>query len=250
MENEPKLTQEIETRVDSDKKSRKFIYLTLAIILLGAGVLVYFKVYKPDQKSAQQTQDSSSQIFVAEKKELTEEQRKKIEAEIDGSLAQLRGLDGDQFTEDRDKLNTKLAGLYNQLGEYQKALDVLEKVTQGYKDKTARVWAYYIKSYRGLNDKPKGLEAANKALALDNENPQYLLAQIEFTENKTSDEIKQMFENALKKSDNDIDVVTSYAKYLEQIGDKPGAIQFWQKAGEIDDKDKATYDAEIGRLQK
>lgn len=248
MENEPKITEEVETRQAKSASSRNFVYIALVVLLLGAGAYIYLK-NKPttEVKTGNQGQ---TQVFREEKPKISDERKKILQAEMEGIETQIKNLDGDGLSGERDKLYTRLAGVKNQLGDFDGAVKELNKVSGEYKDKTARVWAYYIMAYRGMGEKAKGLEAANKALSLDAENPEYFLSQIEFTEGKSNDELKSMYEQALKKTDESIEVVVSYARFLESIGDKPGAILYWTKAGEVNNSNKAKYDAEITRLNQ
>lgn len=248
MEQETNYIEEVGLGDKQPKQPKKFLWIAIIIIVLGAGIGAYFY----SQKSAQApvVTNENKVVFREEKPALTDDRKKVLEAEAEGAKAQLNSLTGANFAEDRDKLNTKLAGIEIQLQRYQSGLDYLEKVSSGYQDKTARVWAYYIMAYRGMNDSEKGLTATNKALSLDSTNPDYLLSQIEFSVGKSTDEYKAMYDSAIKASEDDVEVIVSYARYLESVGDKAGAIAEWQRAGEVHASGKATYDSEIARLNQ
>ena len=46
------------------------------------------------------------------------------------------------------------------------------------------------------------------------------------------------------------DIYTSFAGYLEKIGDIEGAIEQWERAREVYPENKEVYEAEIARLKK
>jgi tetratricopeptide (TPR) repeat protein len=223
--------------------SRKYIYAVIGLIIL---IIIILLVRNNDSKTT--TLEDGTQIIKEQLTNLSAEERQLLESQIAGFNEQLKSLDGDKFVDEKNSLYYKLASAQSKLGKYEDALSTLDKISSDNKIQ-ARIWALRTNIYRDMGDKGKALEAANNALQLDRENPAYWLAAIEFS-TANNDEKKKQYEEALKLTQNDIDIVVSYAKFLESIGDKPGAILFWQKAGQTDEKNKAKYDAEVSRLQQ
>jgi tetratricopeptide (TPR) repeat protein len=234
---------EVSTKASS---SRKYMYIVAAIIIV---IIVVLLVKNKGGNHTTTTSDGQNQIVTERVTNLSSQERQLLESQMAGYVEQLKKLDGDQFKEQRDGINYKLAGIEYKLGKYQDSLDTLNKISTESKQQ-AQIWALKTNIYRDMGDNAKALDAANNALKLDRESPKFWLAVIDLSTDKSNDEQKHQYEEALKLTQNDIDVVVSYAKFLEKIGDKPGAISFWQKAGQFDDKNKANYDAEIKRLQQ
>lgn len=78
-------------------------------------------------------------------------------------------------------------------------------------------------------------------------NKYILLEQEKF--NATADQIKVLYEEALAKTNNNSDVVITYATFLESVGQINQAILQWQKAIEVNPSKTEVYQAEITRLQ-
>lgn len=226
------------------KENIKYIFgLIILLIVLGVG----FGIWK-----AQERQKLAQTGVIHEKTvNLSVEERQRIEAQMKGYSEQIKGLSGDTLTKERNKVYILLAGTQYKLGQYSDALKSLDIAAPDNQDST-RLWSYYTFTYRDMGDISKAYESAKKLVDLDQENPQNWQTYIDIavTAKKSNDEIKELFLNAVKKTDADTDLVISFAKFLEAIGDKPGAISMWVKAGESNSQEKTNYDAEIARLQK
>lgn len=244
MENENNLYEQTESGEPKASKSRKYWYIIGAILLIVVVVLVVTK--KMPENSPSNTGD---QIVKERLVNLSGDERKLLESQLAGYTEQIKGLSGDSFVDQRDALSLKIAGVEYKLGKYQDAVDTLSKVSEA-KQKEPRIWALYTNIYKDMGDKVKALDSAHRALEMDKENPSFWMAVLDLSTDIPNDEQKKNYENAINRTDNNVDIITSYAKFLEKIGDKPGAILMWQKAGQLDDKDKATYDAEVKRLQQ
>ncbi len=237
-------TPNLETSEATPKASRSRTYILAVIALIAIIIIVLLVKNRLPENSSTQGNNIVKERLV----NLDGNARKLVESQLAGYQEQLKGLGGDQFAKERDSLLVKLAGAQYKLGKYQDAVDTLSKISEEGKN-TARVWGLYTNIYRDMGDTENASKAAQQALDRDRENPDFWLAVIEFSGNKSNDDQKKQYETALRTTDNNIEIVVSYAKFLEKIGDKPGAILYWQKAGQLDDKNKANYDAEVKRLQ-
>lgn len=61
--------------------------------------------------------------------------------------------------------------------------------------------------------------------------------------------MKAVYHDALEALPNEIDIFTSFARYLGDNGDTQGAILYWEKAKEYRPSASAIYDAEIKALK-
>jgi len=68
--------------------------------------------------------------------------------------------------------------------------------------------------------------------------------------NANNDQVNALYAEALNKTKSNIDVMTSYATWLEKSGDLKSALDYWQQAVLINPDNKSTYETEISRLQK
>ncbi len=70
--------------------------------------------------------------------------------------------------------------------------------------------------------------------------------------NAPEDQMTLLYAEALDKTKNELtaltDITTSYATYLEKIGNLQAAKEYWQKAAEMNGDNRKAYDAEIKRL--
>jgi tetratricopeptide (TPR) repeat protein len=104
-----------------------------------------------------------------------------------------------------------------------------------------------------MNDYEQAQQAYRRAIELRPQNADFWLRYIVFEKEKmaTSKEVlNSYYLDALGKTTNNIDIITSYATWLEKVGDISKSIEYWQKAVELNPGNKALYKAEITRLQK
>lgn len=121
---------------------------------------------------------------------------------------------------------------------------------------------YINSSLQGvLSDIAGAITSIDKALIYDAQNTTYWKWKISLTItkmvtagiSKTSSEyintIKSIYENALKITNSNIEIITPYAIFLEGIGDINQAILYWEKAIVINPLVKQSYMTEIVRLK-
>lgn len=61
--------------------------------------------------------------------------------------------------------------------------------------------------------------------------------------------VKNIYIDALKATNSNIEILTPYAIYLESIGDKTGAIALWEKAITVNPTAKTSYQTQIDRIK-
>ncbi|MBX4191379.1 MAG: hypothetical protein KW804_01100 [Candidatus Doudnabacteria bacterium] len=100
-------------------------------------------------------------------------------------------------------------------------------------------------------------EEANKniktAIEKDEKNPdlrrKYIFLQQDKL-NASNEKLDQLYIEALRATDSNVDIITVYAEYLERVGNLPKAIEYWKQAITLNSKNKALYQAEIVRIEK
>ena len=98
-------------------------------------------------------------------------------------------------------------------------------------------------------DLSKTAENAKKAVELDPENHQPWVIYLEAEPNLSNEDRQAKYKDAVLRTDYHSEVLVSYAKFLEKIGNTKEAIEQYKKAGEKNSERKAEFDAEITRLE-
>ena len=92
----------------------------------------------------------------------------------------------------------------------------------------------------------------DKALAIKFDEPNFWYLKIELAtvlSKSNFNNISDVYLRALEATNNNIDMITSYARFLGQADKGQESITYWQKAIELYPANKATYQAEIDRLK-
>ncbi|HTL39260.1 MAG TPA: hypothetical protein VL306_00385 [Methylomirabilota bacterium] len=181
---------------------------------------------------------------------LTPGDRQKLEAEVASLEAQENSLPADP--QNRYDFYYRLAVRRYALGRDKDAMAALDKIVDEKGDYTYpdQVWYTYANIYNDSKDYDRAVVAMSKAVDIDGTNPQYWLTYIGIWGQKDPKKnLTDLYNEALTKTGNAIEVVRAYGRYLEYLGQKDAAIVEWQKAGEVDPAGKADYDAEIKKLQ-
>lgn len=180
--------------------------------------------------------------------ELTDEQKKSLEDEAGNLQAQINSLPANPDPDEKYDLYVKLASVRYNLTQYPEAIAALDAVRDQHQNKPS-MWQRYALVYKAMADPAKGREAAKRAVDLDKTIPGYWITYIELSADQGNDATKALYQQALTDTENNVGIVTAYAKFLETAGDKQGAIDQWRKASEIFPAGKTDYDQEIARLQ-
>jgi tetratricopeptide (TPR) repeat protein len=215
-------------------KGKTIFYIAMVIVLLAAIGGGGFFVKKHYRK-----------ILSEKNLNLPEDGRIALEAQLEALENQINNFPPEAKANDKDAVYVRLAEVKYRLGLYSQALSALENVSDNFQNNPA-VLALYAGIYHDQGDIIKAKESARQTVDADNKNPQAWLVYIELS-NKS--EKSGLYSQALEKTGGSIGVVTAYAKFLEDSGNKQASIEQWQKAAEIFPAGKTTYDGEISRLQ-
>lgn len=114
-------------------------------------------------------------------------------------------------------------------------------------------------AYSGLfsaESAQKNYQNAEKAILLAiKENPgnsdywNWYLLLLKDALNASRSKLDTVYSDAYNKVSNKINIVTQYARILESLGDKEGAIKEWQKAINLNPSMQAVYQSEIDALR-
>ncbi len=223
----------------NNKKIAIIVLALVILVLLGLGVRHVMQVSKPIVliEKADTKLSPSNLLFV--QKRLADEQK------------QVSAFDEKTSLITKVSLYFALAADQRALGEYGEAKRTLE-TAMAIDPKNSNIIQTYSSLLSVMGDKNGALVYIDKAIALFPTEDNYWRWKIELEKDmgKTPAELEMVFKDGLKKTDNDLNVVTYYAVFLEGEKRYTDAIAQWKEAIKIEPSLKATYQAEIERLQK
>src|SRR6185503_4071899 len=210
----------------------------IIISLIFAVVVGGFAVYAAKTKTHSNTAT----------KTLTEKQRQTYEGQLAQADADLAAASTDQ-----DKSN-----FYQDKGLALASLGRSDEAKQAYAE-SIRLNPNNAGAYSGLfalqvntEDFDGAQQSIRKAIELEPTSTRWK-KYIAFSQeqlNASDEAINTLYQDSLRSVKNNKELITSYARFLEEIGNKPAAIEQWKKAIEIDAEHKAKYEAEMTRLQE
>lgn len=221
------------------KKQIIFAIITCLIIILGVAGFILYSNYK-HEASLIKYKDSK---LTADEKKVFEDKLARDETTLSKK---------DLSSQERyDWLLDQGDNLYG-LGRLADAEDAFQEAMELKPD----MLAAYVRLFNVQVDRTnyKGaIKNIKKALDLRLENPdlwkKYIQLEIDKF-NATNEQIKSLYSDALLNAKSNIDILTSYAAWLEKVGDLQKAKEYWQQAITINPDGKPIYQAEIDRLEK
>jgi tetratricopeptide (TPR) repeat protein len=206
--------------------NKKILWGVIFLVILGAGIVWFTKTHKPIP-TAQQEQFS-------------------------GKIADLMKIVNDPKSSKADVM-----GAWLQIGINYESLGQLDQEEAAFL-KAAEVdpnsylpWSNLGTLYIEMHRYDKAAEALQKALSINNTDPNLWLKWINFNRYQvgTDDKhIRMIFNDAYKATNNNNLLLRAGASYLEDIGDLPGALSAWQAVLKQSPNDAAVK-AEITKLQ-
>lgn len=219
------------------------IIICLVIVLAFVGYYFYYPYY--------QNYKYQTSLIKVKDPRLTDSERQIYEQRLADNA---KGL-ADAKTDDEryNWLLDKGNSLYG-LGRLAEAEQVFQEAVKLKPDKPAG----FVSLYTARNDRRdyKGaLESIKKASSLSPGSAEiwrkYIQLEIDKF-NPTKEFVKALFNESLTKTQvylSQIDIVTFYASWLGKVGDYSEAIQYWQKAIELNPAEKTLYQGEINQIQ-
>ncbi len=197
----------------------------------------------------QQGQGPSGDLNLQEVENLKpEDQRKELEKQLKDYEDRAAHLSADANISDKYLVYIKLAELQNRLELFDAAIKSVDQIAEQRQD-NSRIWATYATSYLGARNIPKAQENIQKALAISDDTPEYWVIYFQAFADAPVADLDAKYVEALRKTNNNIDIVISYARFLEKQGNKEKAIGYWETARNINPDGAAQYEAEIARLR-
>lgn len=194
---------------------------------------------------------SNEQRITYKDPQLTEEQKKVFLDKIAKSEAELTEFSSESKKEDVYQRYLAIASNYVPLGEFAKAQ------------------AWYLKAGKLLPQYPLPWYAVavvesdmreyssaemhiDKAIALDPANPEYWRFKIDLKKSLGADAetMEALFAEAQKSTSDHVDILTVHAKYLGDQDNIVPAVKLWRAAIEKNPEARASYEAEIKKLQQ
>jgi len=136
------------------------------------------------------------------------------------------------------------------LGKLDQAKNEFKKAI-GYDSEGVGAYVGLFETYKSMNDIKAARESILRAIDIRPANQDAWIKYLTFEIAQKSlkqETIVSLYEKALKQTNNNIDIITNYARYLELINDMR-AVDYWSLAGEANPSMKETYQAEIERLK-
>lgn len=225
---------------------KKFIILFLAIALIWGGYYIYWSSTRPYVFAPY---ESSS---LADKKSyLNEKDTEEIKKKIWEVQKIIDNFDDQSTVKDKNNAYFVLASHQQSIGLYLDAKKTLETSLQGNMN-TNILQAYAILLYN-MGAGEAAIQYIDHVLKIAPNIPNYWRSKIELASGVYSGDneyLDDLYNQALKSTGENIDIVTIYAQFLEKSGRKEEAIEYWQKAIKLYPSDTQIYQQQIDNLNK
>lgn len=223
------------------KQSLKNIVIVL--LILGAGTVVFLI----DKNNT--VKQRAGDLALRDINKLGEQERiKALEDQVKALTEETSKLKDDAEGSIKYAAYIKLAEAQLELGKNQEALDSLNRIPED-KRTNSRVVVAYIRAYKGVGDLRKAKELSSQNVLVYNEDPAIWVAYLESFTDMPNDQLNGLYREAIVKTQSNLQVMISYAKFCERIGDKATAIAAWETAINGDPANEAKYREEIARLR-
>lgn len=221
--------------------TKSIVYIIIAILVV-AGAIFAFTNHKREQQRI-------ADLSINDIKKLNEEEQKRaLEARVKELERQVTELSVDTDASGKYTAYISLAEARLELKNYSGAISALDSIPEEKKTNSRVLLAYGI-AYKGTGENDKAKEHIDKSLSLDDTIPQPWLAKIELNADLPNDQIDAMYREAIAKTKSNVDVMVSYARFAEKIGNKDLAVAAWETAINVNSEKEAEYRAEIARLR-
>ncbi len=206
-------------------KKKIIIIYSLAILLLGLACWAYFK----------------TDLFFPERAE--------IKAQILDFRDQEKDLKPTSSSNDWFRVYFGLATAYRKLGQSEQALAELDKARGKIAGK-ADYWDLHAQITADMGEYDKAIEDSKKAILIGGHSAEYWRTYFAIKQKQDPNvSLNNLYEQALKETNNNIDVILLYARYSADRGQKDKAIELYRKAIELDPEYRPDYEQQIERAQ-
>ncbi len=225
---------------------RKYYILLAILLVLGGGVLWYRNGHK-------KAQENQGILLQNKDRQLSEESKKIYLDRIKKAQENL-----DSLKETDKSYKTQAVNDYIYLAEQSFGLGLLEQ-SKNYYYKVLNLDLNNEAALVGLavvyNDAGKYQEALNNLDIAIKINPKNYNLWVQYIGIKkasgvSNERLTEIYNDALKATERYPDILTSFAKFQEEIGNISQAIALWQEVSKVNPSGASLYKQEITRLQK
>lgn len=219
------------------------ILLIVIVILGGGGALWYYKTHP--------NTDPTVPIITYRDPKLSQEEIKPFLDRIDLAKKELAELANNTPKENKYQLLLKIGAEYYPIGELEKARDYDKQATDLIPTDAA-AWYSLASVEIHMQDYTAARTHIDKALSIEPANPEYWRTKLDLSRDifhYSTDQMKDLYKQALDGTHEHVDIVAYYAKFLDSSGDLAGAVAQWKKAIEKNPDGKASYEKEIKNIQ-
>ncbi len=238
--NEPNNTPHTDQSVKRSSKST--LYGIIALLLI-VGTIFGFREY-------QSNKNPDERLTLNDITKLKDEERiKALEDRVKELADQAKQLKDDAESGAKYTAYIQLAEAQLELDKFPEAMESLNKIPEDQKN-NSRVASAYVRAYYGIGDAPKAKNLSSVNILQYPEEPSVWLAHFEVNPDLPKEELNSLYRQAIPATKSNIDIMISYARFCERIGDKATAIAAWETAVNVDSGNAAKYQAEIDRLKQ
>lgn len=225
-------------------KNKNLIISVVIIVVFIAGTILLFSPV------GKKLLDHKIELITHVDVNLSASDREFVEKRLANYEKQFSELPENASIIDKVNLYFVMAADYRMLGEYGKAKELLE-AAMVIDPKNSNIISTYSSLIAAMGDKETALVYIDKAIELYGAESNYWLWKIDLEKelNSSVTNIEQVYKDALTKTDNDLNIVVSYAQFLESQKRYTESISYWEKAITIYPTNKSVYQAEIERLK-
>lgn len=219
-------------------KQKNFILLIILVLVIGGITYTYFF-----------SKDRNRSKSLAEIKQIFDESKKTqaLETELKNLESQVKSLTDSSTAEDKYQVYVRMAEIQRQLKQYSQALESLEKIPS--EKVNNRVYAIFAAIYRDTGDFEKARAKIDQALAIDTGIAEHWEIYFDVNPDATPEVLKPKYLLAIDETDNDVNLLVRYSKYLAKLGEKDLAVAYLETARNKDPQNADQYNTEISKIK-
>ena len=224
--------------MEQNKNFKKIVFPILGILVIFVAVLFNLPGIKKEKG-----------IVYKEEKNLTSQKKQELETKIIDLKSQAKNLSKETDDNQFNEVYAQLANAYREIGDYKEALNILDKTSER-NENNSEVWSLYSDIYKDMKNIPKARGSIRKATEIESDKAKYWQKLIELSQDQGSQTLNDVYVNALAKTFYRIEIVVDYARFAEKTGNLQVALEYWQKAAELNRDNKNVYLIEADRIAK
>lgn len=217
------------------------IYAVLGILIIVAAFYSlneYRKNNRPEKLSLREITQLQETERIAALTDRVKELEKEVKSFTTNTTADVKA-----------KVYIQLAEVQIELKQFDAALNALNDIAEEER-KNSRFAVAIARAYYGKGDVAKAKEISAENIKTYDLEPSAWLTHLEINSDLPNDQLKALYLQAIPATKSHVDIMVSYARFSEKIGDKATAIAAWETAINVDPGNTAKYEAEMTRLKQ